>query len=132
MPGVIAVRHLLATNAPLIAVVAASKIKAEEATLGADLPTIEVVDISTNRLEPVAESAAYLYTSRIQVNVLASTSAQRRAVLNLVVAALPRTRGAVNGVNVDSILYANHGPKFKIPETEIFFGSIDFFVRFTS
>lgn len=129
MPGIIAVRYLLANNATLIAVVAAAKIKMEEGTQGIDPPLIELIDISRRRLQPVAQTATYLYTSRIQVNVLASTSAQRRSVLAMVLAALPQTRGTVNGVNVDSILYESHGPQFKT-DTGIFVGSIDYFVKF--
>lgn len=132
MSGAVVVRYLLANSAPLTAMVPASRIKAEEVTQGAALPAIELIDISARRREPVAAAPSYLYTSRIQINVLAATSALRETILNLVMDALPRTRGVVNGVNVDSVMYESHGPKSKDPETKIFAGSLDYFVKYTA
>lgn len=130
MSDVKAVRHLLATHAPLLAVVPAARILAGALPQGVELPAISVTHISTQRRHTVAPGVSAFCTARVQVTVLAATYPSQKAVLALVRAALPRSRGTVNGVKVDSILSDTEGPDFT-NEAGVFLGSHDFIVHFS-
>jgi hypothetical protein len=130
MSDVKAVRYLLANSAPLVAVVPAAQIVAGVLPQGTALPAIAVSHVSTVRQHLVAATATQLCISRVQVTVLASTYPSQKDVLALVRAALPRSRGTVNGVNVDSILHDLDGPDFRDDEAGVFMGSADFIVRY--
>ena len=131
MSDVKAVRYLLANNAPLVVVVPAASIMAGVIPLGTQLPAIAVSHVSTIRKQFVAASAKYFCTSRVQVTVHAATYPQQKSVLALVRAALPRSRGTVNGVSVDAIVPDFEGPDFGDDEAGIFMGSHDYIVTFT-
>jgi len=125
-----AVRYLLANNAPLIAAVPAARVFAGLIPQGTTLPALAVSHISTIRRHTVPGSAVEFCTSRVQVTAHASTYASQKQVLALVRAALPRSRGTVNGVKVDAILSDIEGPDFRDDEAGIFMGSHDFIVKF--
>lgn len=129
MADVKAVRHLLVNNVGLVAVVPASKITAGPIPQGTALPAIGVMHISTVRRQGVAESAVHYAQARVQVTVMAPTYPLQKSILALVRAALPRSRGTVNGVKVDAILPDLEGPDFA-NEEGIFMGSHDFIVLF--
>lgn len=130
MSDVKAVRYLLANNAPLIAVVPAARVFAGLIPQGTALPALAVSHISTIRRHMVPGSTVEFCTARVQVTAHAKTYAEQKQVLKLVRAALPRSRGAVNGVNVDAILSDIEGPDFRDDEAGIFMGSADYIVRF--
>lgn len=129
MSGVTAVRYLLATNANLIAVVPATRIMAGALPQDTAAPAISITHVSTVRRNLVAASTR-LCTSRVQVTVIASTYPTQKSILTSVRAALPRSRGTVNGVSVDSILLDNEGPDFS-DEAGLFMGSADYSVTFS-
>ena len=112
MSDVTVVRYLLANNAALIASVPATNIMAGKIPQGTVLPAISVMHVSTVRRNTVTKEAQVLCTSRVQVTVMAKTYPSQKALLRLVREALPRTRGTVNGVEVDDILPDIEGPDF--------------------
>lgn len=130
MSDVKAVRYLLANNATLIAQVPAARIMAGPLPQGTAVPAISVTHVSTVRRHAVAATAKEVCTSRVQVTVLADTYPMQKSILTLVRAALPRSRGTVNGVNVEAILIDSEGPDFT-DDAGLFIGSHDFTVTFT-
>lgn len=130
MSDVIVTRYLLANNAPVVAVVPATKIMAGDIPQGTVLPAIAVSHVSTLRRHAVAGTATEFCAARVQVTVMAATYPQVKSILTLVRAALPRSRGTVNGVAVDSILSDIEGPDFKDDETGAYMQSNDFIVKF--
>lgn len=132
MSGVKVVRYLLANSAPLTAVVAAAKIAAGPVPQDTELPAIAVTQISGVQTNTVAmNAAAYQVRERIQVTAYAKTYPQMKAILALVRAALPLSRGTVNGVAVDSILPDSDGPDLFDHEAGAHEQSIDFIVKFS-
>jgi hypothetical protein len=130
MSDVKVVRYLLANSAPLTAVVPAAKILAGVIPQGTVLPAIAISHVSTVRRKTVERSATEHCTARVQVTVQAKSYPQQKAILALVRAALPRTRGMINGVDVDNILCDIDGPDFIDTEADIYMGSSDFIVTF--
>jgi hypothetical protein len=130
MSDVKAVRYLLANDASLIAAVPAAKIIAGPIPQGEALPAISVAHISTVRRNTVKQAATVFCTSRVQVTVLAKDYPTQKSVLALVRAALPRTRGTVNGVYVDDILPDIEGPDFRDDDEGIYMQSQDFIVTY--
>lgn len=129
MSDVKAVRYLLSQNATLTAQVPASRIIGGVLPQGIALPAISVTHVSTVRPQMV-NTASKLCVSRVQVTVMADSYATQKSVLALVRAALPRSRGSVNGVAVDSILIDTEGPDFT-DEAGLYMGSIDYRVTYT-
>lgn len=130
MSDVKVVCHLLKNNAPLIAVVPAAKIMAGRIPQNTALPAIGVMHVSTVRRHPVAGTATELCTSRVQITVHAATYPTQKSILVLIRAALPRTRGTVNGVVVDSLMHELDGPDMSDDEAGIFEESVDYVVKF--
>ena len=129
MSGVKAIRYLLANNAPLIAVVPATKIMAGVLPQGIAAPAIAITGVSTIRRHPVGIATVEYCTSRVQVTVFATTYPLLKSTLALVRTALPRSRGTVNSVKVDSILHALDGPDFT-DDTGLHIGSVDYVITF--
>jgi len=124
-----AVRHLLANNSALTAQVSAARIFIGIVPQGTAAPAIAVTHVSTVRPQMV-NIASKLCVSRVQVTVMAASYATQKSILALVRAALPRSRGSVNGVAVDSILIDIEGPDFT-DEAGLYMGSIDYRVTYT-
>ncbi len=131
MSGVAIVRYLLAHNSPLLAAVAADHIMAGALPLNTHLPAISVTEVSGMELKTVAmNEATKQITEHVQVSVLASAYPSVKSILALVRAALPLSRGTVNGVDCDSILHDMEGPDIYTDNPAIYFQSQDFVVRF--
>ena len=130
MADIKVVCHLLINNAPLIAVVPAAKIYSGVIPQGTPLPAISISHVSTVRRHPVAGTATELCTARVQVTAQAASYTQQKSVLALVRGALPRTRGTVNGIVVDSLMHEIDGPDFRDDDAGIFMGSVDYIVKF--
>lgn len=126
MADVKVVRALLVADAALASVVPAARIMAGHIPQGATLPAVAVSHVSTVRYQP---GATALKTSRVQVTVMATSYPQQKSVLALVVAALPKTRGTVAGVEVDSITPDIEGPDQSDADTGICFQTYDVIVR---
>ena len=132
MSGVAIVRALLAANAPLTAVVPAVRIFAGAIPLNTPLPAISIAEITGRQRNSVAMSEAKrLVTERVQVTVCAKSYPSQKAILALVRAALPLSRGVVNGFDCDSILLDGEGPDLYDSTAIIYEQSQDFFVKFS-
>lgn len=129
MSGVTAIVYLLKNNAPLVAVVSASKISAGRIPQATALPTIEVSHISGSCRDEISAQSEYC-SDRVQVTVQAANYPQQKQIMSLIRAAIPRTRGIINGVNVDCILRDSNGPDFRNDEAGIYMQTQDYFVKF--
>lgn len=131
MSGVAIVRYLLANNAGLTAVVPATKIMAGPIPLNTVLPAISVAQISgVQRLNVAMNVIERLTTDRVQVTVLAKTYPVQKSILALIRAACPNSKGAINGVDVDSILPDVESLDMYDDTTGICMQSQDFIVKF--
>lgn len=140
MSGVAVAWYLLKTNAAVISVIPASRIKAGDLSRDTALPAISIMQVSSVPRLTVAMTETPLHAERVQVSWLFKAADSTPAgtgypgmdaMDRLVLAALPNTRGAVNGVTVDSILPAEGGPDLPTDEVGIIQGSRDFIVKFT-
>jgi hypothetical protein len=124
-----AVRYLLAQNATLTAQVPAARIIGGVLPQGMALPAISVMHVSTVRPSFVAASAG-MSIARVQVTIFAATYATQKSIMALIRAALPRSRGSVNGVAVESIIPDTEGPD-ATDDAGLYIGSIDYRVTYT-
>lgn len=132
MSGVAIVRYLLANNNGVLAQVPAARIQAGILPLATVLPAISLKQVSGISRNTVAmNSQKYLWTERVQVTVLAKDYPAKKTLLGLVRAALPLSRGTVNGFDCDSILDDIEGPDLDDAETGIYEQSQDYMVRFS-
>jgi len=128
MSGVSAVRHLLANNAALVALVPAAKIFIGVVPLNTALPAIGVTQVdSVPRLTVAMVESGRLHDERVQVTVL--TKAYQTNISAAVLAALPNQSGTVNGTKVDSLLPDGEGPDLYDDAAVIYERSRDFIVR---
>lgn len=129
--GVKAIVHLLSNNSDLNAVVPATRIMAGPLPQGATLPALAITQVSGTVRHHVAATSVLFRTDRVQVTVLAKTYASQRNVLELVRAAIPRSRGTVHSVNVDSILLELEGPDFT-NDAGVYMGSVDYVINYNA
>jgi len=137
MSGVGIVRKLLSTNSALLAVVPAIKIFAGVIPLNTVLPAISVQEISGNSFKTMAMgSSPTLWTERVQITVEVKPTPEGtgypgvKALLALIRAALPSTRGTVGSFTCDSISTDIEGPDLFYFELDIHSQSQDFVVRY--
>lgn len=131
MSGTGIVRHLLANSAGLTASVPAARIQSGVLPLNTTLPAISVTQISGQQHNNLAmASASYLVTQRIQVTVLAKEYPQVKSILALVRAALPLSRGTVNGFICDAVLPDAEGPDLYDQQLLTHVSSVDYMVTF--
>lgn len=131
MSGVAIVRYLLANNQPLLAQVPATRIMAGTIPLNSVLPAISISEISgTERLTLDMSAPKKFFTERVQVSALTKTYPLQKSILLLARAALPLSRGTVNGFAVDSVLPDVEGPDLYDDEFIVYMGSQDFLVSF--
>lgn len=128
--GVFPVHYLLTHNAPLNAVVPVARVHYGTVPLNAAMPALSVMQVSAvERLTVAMENTPRMVTERVQITVLASTYLSQKTVMGLVRAALPVSRGTIDGIDVDSILPDSEGPDFSDPSIPLFTCSLDVFVR---
>ena len=130
MSGVSVIRYTLANNAPLIAVVAATKIMAGVLPLNIVFPAIVIRQISGSDLKFIKQTGSDYVTERVQITVLATTYTQQKAILALIKTALPSVRATVNGIVVDSIARDFTGPDLYNDDPVIYEQSVDYFVKY--
>ncbi len=129
MSDVKVIWHLLANSAPLTAEVAQANIEAGAIPQGTVMPAIGIMHISGVWNSEISKQGD-LCTARVQVTVLAPNYPKQKQIMDLVRAAVPRTRGTINGVVVGSILRLGDGPDFRNDEVGIFMQTQDFLVKF--
>lgn len=142
MSGIVAIRYLLANNAPLLAVVPAARIIVGDLPLNFTLPAISITQVdSLPRLTLAMTEPKRMHTDRVQVTALIygpqGTPAGLglpglESILKLVLNACPNQRGMINGVDLDSILPDVKGPLLQDDVSAIYSGSRDFIVRWNS
>lgn len=140
MSGVAVVRYLLANAGAVTAVIPAARIIAGDLPLNTVMPAIAVTEIDSQPRNTVAMNEPNrMHTERVQVSVLfkgpSGTPAGTgypgvKAMLALVLAAVPHTHGTVNGVNVVDILPSWEGHDLQDVATALYSGSRDFLVRY--
>lgn len=132
MSGVAIVTYLLAHASAVTAKVPANQITAGATPINTPLPAISVTQISSTQRNIVGMNAAkYLVTERVQVTVQAKSYPDQKAILALIRAALPESRGSINGFACDSIVPSSEGPDVYDYEALIYEQSVDFIVKFT-
>lgn len=139
MSGVSAVRYILANNGALVAVVPAAKIFAGVIPLNTVLPAIAVTQISgVPTLTVAMTEPGQIQTERVQVTALvkgpqATPSGLgypgQKALMRLVLAALPNQSGTINTIKVDSIIPDGEGPDLFDDASGVYEQSRDFIVR---
>ncbi|MGP1675930.1 MAG: hypothetical protein ACTS6J_02075 [Burkholderiales bacterium] len=142
MSGVAVVRSLLATNAPVVAVIPAARIISGDLPLNTVMPAIAVTLISGTPRNTVAMTEANrMHTDRVQVSYLFKGPSGSpagtgyvgvRGMAALVRTACAFTRGTINGVDVLDILQDQEGPDLADAATALYSGSQDYIVRWRS
>jgi hypothetical protein len=134
MSGVKVVTYLLTNNAALLLLAPLQNIVPGVLPLGTVLSSnvgavsiSEVSGVPRNTLAMTEPNK--LITDRVQVTVHAKTYPQQKALLAAIIAAVPFTRGVVNGVTVDSILEDVQGPDLPNADLSILMQSQDFVVK---
>lgn len=110
MSGVAIIRALLVAHAPLVAMVAADRIKAGVLPLGTTLPAIGITQVSGVDRNIISPRATVTVTERVQVTVLAATYVQQKAVIALVRKACRDQRGTFASYPACLVLTYGQGP----------------------
>lgn len=131
MSGVAIARYKLANSANLTAVVPAARIQAGVLPQGTAIPNISVTEVTGVERVSLAGTGG-LTTDRVQITVDATTYPQVRQILALCRAALPYTRGTVNGIACDSILPDVKGPDGFDDLLKTHFKSQDYIVKWSA
>ena len=139
MSGVAVVRYLLANNAPVIAAIPATRIKAGPLPLNTTLPAISIDRVSDVPRLTVAMTEPRMMAERVQVSwiynipeVVSPASPGypgSRAMDALILDALPNQRGVISTFTVDSILPDQAGPDLELEDGRMQQSSRDFIVR---
>lgn len=139
MSGVAIVRYLLANSPQMTAAVPAARIMAGDLPINAVLPAISIKQISSVPYNTVQMNEPKVqHTDRVQVSVLVKGTQATpagtgypgvRALLKMVLAACPHTRGTISGIACDSIVPDIEGPDLSDDATAIYGASRDFIVK---
>jgi hypothetical protein len=139
MSGVAVVRYLLANSAAITAVVPAARIISGDAPLATLRPLIVVTQIDSIPLNYIRTNEANkLHTDRVQVSWIFNGPFATKpgtgypgvaAMAWLVLAAVPSSRGTINGVSVQNITPEGEGPDLYDDATNMYSRSRDFIVR---
>jgi hypothetical protein len=125
------VRYLLANNAPLVAVVPATRIKVGNIRQGDTLPAISVKKISGDPQNTLAMvGAPYVIFQRIQVSLAVPHGQAVPNIWALIRAALPPKPGTVNSFTVDAIVPESEGPDLEDRQMVTDSSSVDYMVSF--
>ena len=123
-----AVTALLLAAAPVTALVD-TRVYPGMLPEGIALPALVVEHISSVRLGRLDASAAtHPVRTRMQINLLAKTYPQLKALRDAVTAALQYQRGSLGGSSVISVLPDSEGPDTHDPAMGVFHQPIDFMV----
>jgi hypothetical protein len=112
-------------------VVSADKIKPGHVAVETVYPAISLREISGTEHTLVKRGTNMLVRERVQITVYAATYPQLKSIIALIRAALPGTRGTVNGFVVDSVEYDNDGPYLYSDDPVTHEQSLDYMVKFT-
>lgn len=140
MSGTTIIRHLLATNASLTAIVPEGQIQCGNLPQNVAFPAISVKKISRMRYGNIAgDGGRRMYRERVQVTAVATdvvTGTPQsgydlvESIMPLIIAACPQTLGTVNGVECHAIAPDIEGPDLNDEEALTYSQSQDFIVHF--
>jgi hypothetical protein len=122
--------NLLSNNAPLNAVVPASKVYPGIIPLSAVLPAIAYTLVSKTEQTSTALTTIKK-TARIQVTIASKTYPQVKQVAALVEAACNHKQGTFNNVQTDSVILDNVGADFRDDDAGIFYSTLDFRIAYS-
>ena len=124
--------YLLSHDSGLLAEVPISRIRASDLPLKTQLPAITIRQRDGFSYAPVDGSSANFWTETVEVMVMADNYPDVKTILRLVQAALPLSRGSVNGTYCDSVLDDLVGPDIYDIQTNIYSQSQQFKVKYTT
>ena len=130
MNGVVVVRSLLITHAPLTTIVSADRVIAGVIPQGAVLPAISLMSISSidrNILQPGAHRHV---AERVQVTVLAATYSEAKTLMKTVRAAAADQSPSVAGLIAITVHTDSAGPDFTDSMTGLHLQTQDFRVSY--
>lgn len=131
MSGSSIIRYLLKTNSNLIAVVPADRIKVGYIRQGMTLPAISVKKITGDQNNTLSmNNSPYLIQHRVQVTLAVKHGETVADIWALVRAALPVSRGTVNGFTCETISLDSEGPDLEDRQTQADTSSVDYLVWF--
>ena len=130
MNGVIAVRSLLVADIGLTALVPLSRIAAGMLPQGTDLPAISLMSVSSIDRNVQAPGAKRRVTERVQVNVLARTYPEVKAIITAARQAAADRMPTIDGLFDVTVHTDSAGPDFLDEETGIHMQTQDFRVSF--
>lgn len=132
MSGTAIAHFLLKSNAGLIAVVPAARIKNGIIPLGTALPAISISKISSRQRNTISLSEPTRHvTERVQIIVEQKLNITPVDILALIRAALPHTHGTVNGFTCTAIVPDSEGPRLEDLTNQIVSESTDYQVSYT-
>ena len=124
-----AAAYALLAAASAVTSIVATRIFPGQLPEGTALPALVIEHISSVRLGRLdAQAATHPTQTRVQVNLLASTYPQLKALRDAVTAALQFQRGALGGGAVITILPDVAGPDLIDPAMTLFHQPLDFLV----
>lgn len=139
MSGVSVIRYLLANNAPVTAVIPATRIMAGVLPLNTVMPALSITQVSSVPFNFIrTNSPNKMNTDRVQITAMykdvigtpvGTGYPGLKAMMRLVLAACPSQRATVNGVMVDSIQPDIEGPDFYDDVLQAHICTRDFIVK---
>ena len=130
MNGVAVIYALLTNNAPVVAIVPATRISAGVLPTGTAIPAISITQVSSvDRNIPVTGAKRRVF-DRVQATVMARSYPELRAVLAAAKKACADAMPSVSGVTEVSVLTDGAGPDFMDAEAKFYLGSQDFLVTY--
>ncbi len=132
MSGVAVITSLLQNNSNITALIPPANIMGGLLPVKINLPAISVTmvdDFTRERIEAIVDNV--MLHERVQCTVEAKTYKEQKDIIKLMRKSLPVSRGLVNGVRVDSILYESSGPDIEDPAMTAYIQSSDFIVKYT-
>lgn len=119
----------LLSAAPAITALVGARVYPGGLPEGQPLPALVIEHISSVRLGRLdAQASTHPTQTRVQVNLLAATYLQLKALRDAVTAALQFQRGAIGGGSVIAILPDVAGPDLSDPALTVFHQPLDFLV----
>ena len=122
------VKTLLSNAAGVVALVG-TRVYPGPIPQGTALPAISFEHISTVPLQTLDASAGFnLARTRIEVNAVAKTYGEQKALVEEIRKALEYQRGTIAGVEVIAILRESVGPDLRDDDRQIYTQAVDFMV----
>jgi hypothetical protein len=137
--GVAVIRYLLANNAPVLAVVPATRIISGELPINTVMPAIGIEHVDSVPINDIRiNETPKVWITRVSVRAYRKDEPDDRGypglktLLDLVRTACASQRATINSVNVHYIAPDIEGPDMPLPDVGIFTRTQDFLVRWST